>query len=330
MRAASDYALTMQGKTTKDIIVRPFVDGQDEAGWIEIINRLNADLPDTTPVTREDYDIDRNAPDFSAEGRFVAEKDGRVVGRIDAWVDPLDPEHKAFLGPPRVLPEYQRLGIGTLLLERGLDSYRARAVHRVRTFAREENQALQAFLGKHGFTPCRVISCMRRSLAELPSGVGENRQVEICEPGTSNDDLRLACSLINDAMSEHYNFTPSTLEQSRYWNDAMARRGVARFRHLARVNQEPAGILISSIDPKEIEASQKKRGCLDILAVRKQFRHQGIGKALMLSGMRKLKERGMEEAELYVDDMNPVKALRIYQQLGFAVARKISHFELTL
>jgi ribosomal protein S18 acetylase RimI-like enzyme len=47
----------------------------------------------------------------------------------------------------------------------------------------------------------------------------------------------------------------------------------------------------------------------------------------MLSGMRRLKELGMEEAELFVDDSNVTRALRLYEKLGFQLVRKVLHFE---
>lgn len=42
----------------------------------------------------------------------------------------------------------------------------------------------------------------------------------------------------------------------------------------------------------------------------------------MLHLMQSLKATGMEEALLYVDDMNPTNAIKLYEKLGFKVMRK--------
>ena len=54
----------------------------------------------------------------------------------------------------------------------------------------------------------------------------------------------------------------------------------------------------------------------------KQFRGQGVATTLIIGGMNWLKSRGMEEAELNVDDANPTQAIRLYERLGFTVVRK--------
>ena len=52
------------------------------------------------------------------------------------------------------------------------------------------------------------------------------------------------------------------------------------------------------------------------------YRRLGIGTALMLEGLEWLRERGMEEAELVVDDDNPMGAMKLYEKVGFKVAYK--------
>jgi ribosomal protein S18 acetylase RimI-like enzyme len=314
----------------EDTIVRPFVDGRDEAAWVDVWNRLYAGLPETAPLTRDQYDVERSAPTFSAEGRFVAERGGQIVGWVHARVSAPAPEADGSLRGPMVLPECQRAGVDTLLLGRALGSFRARGIKVVGARIREEDAALRALLDRHGFKLSRLYSLMRRDLAELPSRVGENPDVEIRELGFDDDDMRLGVNLMNETMAEHHNYRAISPEEARYTHTATVKRGGGMFVHMALVAQEPAGIVISWIDPEENEALNRKRGSIGPLGVLRRFRHQGIGKALMLRGMRTLKEQDMEEAELGVDDTNPVKALRLYQQLGFAVVRKTLHLELTL
>jgi ribosomal protein S18 acetylase RimI-like enzyme len=50
----------------------------------------------------------------------------------------------------------------------------------------------------------------------------------------------------------------------------------------------------------------------------------------MLGAMQRLKDQGMEDAVLYVDDMNPTGAFRLYEKLGFKVARKSIIYQLKI
>jgi ribosomal protein S18 acetylase RimI-like enzyme len=89
----------------------------------------------------------------------------------------------------------------------------------------------------------------------------------------------------------------------------------------------PVGLVSASFDPRENAHLKKNRGFLLGLGVLKAYRGQGIAKALLIRGMQALKESGMEETDLTVDDENPVKAIRIYLGLGFQVVRKILSYE---
>jgi ribosomal protein S18 acetylase RimI-like enzyme len=68
---------------------------------------------------------------------------------------------------------------------------------------------------------------------------------------------------------------------------------------------------------------------LDI-GVLKPYRRKGIGTKLMLHGMNLLKTKGMTVAMLGVDDWNVTKAMRLYEKVGFKVARKEMAYEKTL
>lgn len=53
----------------------------------------------------------------------------------------------------------------------------------------------------------------------------------------------------------------------------------------------------------------------------KPYRRMGIGTKLMLHGMNQLKAKGMTVAMLAVDEWNVTKAMRLYEKVGFKVAR---------
>ena len=80
---------------------------------------------------------------------------------------------------------------------------------------------------------------------------------------------------------------------------------------------EVVGMVLNYIDEKENEKYDRKRGYTENICVRKQWRGQGIAKALISSSLKILKDEGMEEAALGVDAENPSGALHLYKKMGF-------------
>jgi ribosomal protein S18 acetylase RimI-like enzyme len=71
------------------------------------------------------------------------------------------------------------------------------------------------------------------------------------------------------------------------------------------------------IFPADNEASGIRRGWLDRVSVRRPWRRQGVGRALIAASLNELQRRGMEIASLGVDADNPTGALELYEGLGF-------------
>jgi RimJ/RimL family protein N-acetyltransferase len=255
------------------LTIRPFVKGQDEDAWIDVFNRVVAEFPDTTPTTRAEYDMEVNSPHFGPEGRFVAGLDGTVIGTVHAELDPEDKQRIGYLGQPRVLPEHRRQGIGTALARRAFDSFREREIAKIQCGVRGDNPVGKAFLENLGFRQDRVMSWMRRGLDEIPAGPGDNPAVEIRLVPDSPDSLVLRQRLYREAFSEHFNFRVPTLESMRYWQEETAKLGITVFRQFAFMQGEPVGYLSSSIDPRECEHLNRRRGNLEVLGVLKPFRH---------------------------------------------------------
>ena len=58
-------------------------------------------------------------------------------------------------------------------------------------------------------------------------------------------------------------------------------------------------------------------GTVDEVEVRQAWQRQGIARALLLSALHKLRERGIEEIRLYNNADNPFGALTLYESIGF-------------
>lgn len=86
-------------------------------------------------------------------------------------------------------------------------------------------------------------------------------------------------------------------------------------------DRTPVGYVVLEIGKKLVEAGRKV-GEVSSIGVLRPYRRLGIGTALLLEGLEWLRERGMEEAMLEVDDDNPTGAIWLYEKVGFRVACK--------
>ena len=78
-----------------------------------------------------------------------------------------------------------------------------------------------------------------------------------------------------------------------------------------------AGAVQNYIDTEENARFNRKRGWTENIHVGKEWRGRGIAKALIARSFAVLKEKGMTEAALGVDAMNPTGALHLYKKMGF-------------
>jgi len=303
------------------LTIRPFVSGQDEATWVGIRNQARRDDEDFTPDTIEDVKRWEDAPWVGVRVRLMAEADCVPVARVSAETDKMRTDRKGFVTGPDVVSEYRHRGIGTALMQQALSSLRSAGLETavVRTF---DDPASRGFLESLGFSVVRRFCWMRRTLATVPSGVGEARDAEVVALGSTEEDLAMLCRLSNEAFEDHYDHTPGTVAEWKFATKKIDESGAVTYRTLARLAGEPAGFLLYGVDPKENDYLEKKRGDLRSIGVLKRFRGRGVAKRLMIDAMHHLRHEGMEEAELAVDETNVTSALTLYGRLGFAVARR--------
>jgi hypothetical protein len=127
---------------------------------------------------------------------------------------------------PYVLPGFRKKKIGTALVETAIRSYQERQVNKIENLARSTNVAARKFLENRGFKMHRVFSRMKRPLDDVPQDVGENKEIKIVDIGTSDESLQLETKLMNEAMKEHFNFRPMTLEEDLYYTREQEKQGI--------------------------------------------------------------------------------------------------------
>lgn len=86
------------------------------------------------------------------------------------------------------------------------------------------------------------------------------------------------------------------------------------------------GTVFGMIDPEANALNNRKRGMVELISTRRDWRGKGVAKALMCRTMRLLRERGMTEAGLGVDEENPSGARHLYERMGFRVTERITFY----
>ncbi len=185
----------------------------------------------------------------------------------------------------------------------------------VRAGARSTDAERIALLEQQGFSVARYFLRMVRPLDEpipeprFPEGF-TLRHVA----GEEEAEAWVAC--FNQSFIDHYNHHDMRVEDRKHW---MAESFYKPERDLIAV--APDGTIAAfcwcTINPEENARSGRNEGWIGILGTRRGFRKLGLGRAMLLAGLRRLKEDGVETAKLGVDADNPTGALGLYESAGF-------------
>jgi mycothiol synthase len=220
-----------------------------------------------------------------------------------------------------VHPERRRQGYGRRLVQAVLDET---PDGRLRLWARGDQAAAGALAGSMGFRESRSLWQMRRSLyaplpvPTYPAGV----EVRAFRPGADDD----AWVRLNAAAFRGHP------EQGGWTIDDLHRR-------LREPWFDPAGFFVATRDDRPVGFHWTKVhggeggehpdgphaheghghdpiGEVYVVGVHPDEQGTGLGKALTLTGLMHLRQRGLPNAMLFVDEDN-AGAIRLYESLGF-------------
>jgi len=307
--------------------IRNFVVGKDEAVWAHIASVAYKDYEDFRSISVEEMQKLEKSPNFDASGMFIAEFDGKPVGIVNAYVDKFRKEKKGFIWHLGVLPEYRRHGFGKALAQKAIESLKERGMEIAETALDSTRETCIRLFKDLGFKLIRSSSLMKMSLKEIPFNIGENREVEMRRLNVkSEEDIILLTNLENECFKEHFNYRPSKIEETRHW--LLENPWLQWQTHFfAQLEGKPVGYIGMGIDEKYNREKKTLSGWINDIGVLKPFRRRGIGTALMLKALHELKNKGLENALLYVDDENPTKAIKLYEKVGFKTVKKTQIYQ---
>ncbi|MEW6239750.1 MAG: GNAT family N-acetyltransferase [Chloroflexota bacterium] len=288
-----------------------------------ILDVCTADGDPTVAVTPEELAREWKNPGFTLErdAWVVAAADGRVVG-YEEFVN--RHAHASLNGDGYVHPTYLGNGIGTAML-RALEA-RAReevqlAAPDLRVYIRN-GMAVTDTLGRRmheneGYRAVRYSWRMEITLDGAPPAPNWPAGVEL-RPFVLSDHDRAVFEAHEEAFSDHWGHTPGTHET---WQHRMT----------GRDDFDPS-LWFIAWDGDRIAGYSLCRfrmgiGWVRTLGVRRPWRKQGLGLALLYHSFGEFHRRGMMTIGLGVDAQNPTGATRLYQKAGMHVANEYVIYE---
>jgi mycothiol synthase len=175
-------------------------------------------------------------------------------------------------------------------------------------------------LERHGMEPVRYFFRMARALNEpiaqprLPDGFSLQHTRGI-------PDAAAWVDVFNQSFIDHWNYHPATVAEHTHWLQHPSYR-VEHDLVAVAPNGTFAAFCFCGIDPDENAANGRNEGWIKALGTRRGYRKMGLGRAMLLHGMQRLKADGAEWAVLGVDAENPSGALRLYEGVGFHTIRE--------
>lgn len=299
--------------------LRPFSGEADVARWVRLATELKAldgmgwDLGEErlrSQLTEPDHDPARDRRVVSDP----ADPD-RLIGSAVAWGMDAGRVH----GVIHVHPAWRRQGIGRALLT----WLRARAREMGGTYltgsTEDRHAAAQRFLAQQGFAPLRTWVEMRLppdvTLADpvWPSGFTMRTHAEVRHLPTLLEGMNRGFIGYPDHRDEEEATLAHWLESAHIRPDGL----FLAFGPAGTV----AGICFAQISAERSAQRGTPTGYIDSLGVVPEHRRHGLGRALLLTGLRWLRTNGQTTIELDTSGEND-RALPLYTGVGFAVVRQ--------
>lgn len=260
--------------------------------------------------------------DLATNAWVMCASNGQCVGRVNLWFSEHKPEE--LYASPRVHPAYNGLGIGTYLIQ--LAEERARQLMEeippgepvtLNSWIDAINERAAALITQQEFQPLRYYWRMVIEMTEPPPEPvwPESIRVRTMMPG---QDDRAVFEAFNEAFADHWGHTPEDFEEWSHWNFAQSTFDPSLW-FLVMDGSQLAGFASCELDSEEAQPV----GVVGDLAVRRAWRKQGLGLALLHHAFGEFYRRGITKCALSVDSQNLSGATRLYERAGMHRGKRV-------
>lgn len=304
------------------LTMRPYTGETDLQPIVDLLNLCEAVDREDAFYSKTDLQLGFAEPGFdpTQNVRLWKNAAGKLIAYADLWTPPKPVDLIDGYLWFRVHPAHRWQGIEADIL--------AWAESRIREVTAVHDLPAKLFLGCRDYQSDRVdfyeqynyqyqrcFLTMVRSLTDpisdphLPEGfkVIQTRGIE---------DAAAWVEMYNQTFIDHWNFHFNTIEDHTYWISTPK-----YCPELDLVAVAPDGTFAAfcygHIDTEQNQQQNRHEGWISSLGTRRGFRRMGLARAMLLTGLQRLKAAGLDTAKLAVDTQNPNSAQTLYESVGF-------------
>lgn len=300
------------------------VDLSDLKSIVELINAcFEADQLDRH-ITLEDLKSNLDHPRLDREHdlRLWEDGDRHLIAYAELWIDaelksPLE-ANLAF----QIHPHARHSDVPAQLL--GWAEDRMRQIGRDRNVAvalrgssRDSQTDRIQLLERSGFVADRWFHTMGRSLINTAIEQPPCPAGFTIRPVNALAEATAWVEMFNQSFIDHWNHHDLTVEE--FCHEVEHDPNYKPQLDLVAIAPDGtfAGFCVANIHTADNLHRNCREGWIGLLGTRRGFRRQGLGRALLLSGLQRLQQHGMEFAKIGVDSQNPNQAFALYKSIGF-------------
>jgi mycothiol synthase len=182
-----------------------------------------------------------------------------------------------------------------------------------------KNSSLRPVLDELGLRDVRqhwVMECSLETPIDVPKTIAGTNMRTYRRP----EDNGAAREAYNSSFVDHFEFHPFTQEIWDYMAGTPDMRPELSW--VAEVEEQPgtiAGFCMCEIKSEDNKQRGRSKGWISLLGTIRGWRGKGLGRALLLHGLRSLKSASVQTALLGVDAESLTGANRLYESVGFQV-----------
>jgi mycothiol synthase len=249
-------------------------------------------------------------------GSWLLEEEGTLVGV--GWSEARGHELGMFIGI--VAQGAKGRGLGAALADLGESRVRAAGVARLHTWTFASDRAARELFEGRGYREVRRFYGMAIELTEPPRepALPDGLTIDVFD----SSDARAFHAALGEAFEDHWEHHPIPFEQ--WWDEKQRAPGFdPTLWFVVRDGDELAATVRNDPD-------REGGGYVGALGVRRSWRGQGLGRALLLRTFAEFHRRGVSRVTLGVDADSPTGATRLYESVGMTVESETVVFEKAL
>lgn len=304
------------------LTARPYAGEADLSPIADMLNLCEAvdQVEEGTSVEELRGEFSYPSTDQERDIRLWEAADGTLIGFGQIFLPPAGSADADGFIWFKVHPEYRDGTVDVEILrwaeQRVAEVSQQRQVPaKLRAGARSDRSDRIALLEGYGFTIARYFLRMRRPLdapiPELPLPEGFSLRHL-----AGQQEVPAWVEMFNLSFIDHWNHHPLTVEDRLHWASEPMYRLEQDLIAVA-ADGTFAGFCKCSINDEQNQRLGRREGWISLLGTRRGYRGVGLGRAMLLAGLRQLKADGADAALLGVDAASLTGATRLYESVGF-------------